>query len=151
MAEWRLWLEQNWFSLLQSLGIVGGLWFTGLSVRRDARARQASDLLAWTQQHRELWSESHRRPELARTLSPEADLVGRPITVAEEEYVNTIIVYFNAGWSLARRGKLVNLETLAEDVRSFFVLPLPHAIWNRTKRGREAGFVQFVDRCLTDA
>ena len=51
------WLEDNWFSLLQSIGIISGFVFTALTLRRDTKSRKRTEVLALTQQHRELWSE----------------------------------------------------------------------------------------------
>ena len=100
------------------------------------------------QQHRELWSEVHRRPELGRILEETADLVAKPITVAERVYLNLVIIHFNTGWQLAREGTLLKLKTLALDARNFFSLPVPRTVWEQTKSVREHQFVAFIDKCL---
>ena len=102
MAAWLPWLEQNWFVLIQTLGIVGSIVLTACTVRRDTRARRLGDYLTVVSQHRELWSEAHRRPELARLFQTEIDLVAAPLTVAEEEYLNLIIDHFHTGWHRPR-------------------------------------------------
>ncbi len=124
--------------------------FTAASLRRDARSRRASDLLMLLEQHRELWSELHRRPELARILAPEADLVAQPPTVPESEYLNLVFVHFHTGWLLAAAGAAHDLEILADDIRGFFTLPLPRAAWHASRATRDPGFVRFVDGCLAD-
>ena len=45
MGDFFTWLETNWFSLVQSAGIVGSILLTALMLRRDRRGRRISDLL----------------------------------------------------------------------------------------------------------
>jgi hypothetical protein len=142
------WLNDNWFPLLQSLGIVGGLLFTGLAARREARSRLTSDRLVLLEQHRELWSEVHRRPELERVVLPSVDLVAHPVSVAEERFLNLVIVHFHTGWQLAVSGVVHSPEIMAADVRSFFALPLPRAVWEQAKAARDPEFVRFVEAAL---
>lgn len=149
MADTVAWLKENWFLLLQSLGISGGLLFTALSLRADVRARRTSDFLALAEHHRQLWDEIHQRPELARVMAEEADLANGPITVAEENFLNSVIVHFNTGWLIAREGALLTLEGFSRDVGTFFTLPLPRAVWNQTTAGRDPRFVAFVEACLS--
>jgi hypothetical protein len=94
--------------------------------------------------------EPHRRPELARIAQPEVDLVA-PITVAEEEFMLLVIAHFATGWMLAREGSLLTLDVLARDARSFFNLPIPHNVWERTNKERDQEFVAFVESCLANA
>jgi len=145
------WIQQNWFALLQCLGIVGGLVFTGISVRQAANARRAGDHLNLLELHRDLWSKIQERPELARVLEPEVDLVAAPITKAEEEFLNLVIVHFNTGWQLARVGTFVTTGELAKDVRSFFSLPVPSRVWHQTKNARDPSFCEFIERCLRNS
>jgi len=139
------WTEENWISLIQCAGIVGGLIFTALSIRRDTKARRMSDLLSLSKLHRDLWSEVHRRPELSRVMDTETDLVGCPVTAAEEAFLFVVITHFHTGWHLARNGALLSLNVLAEDAGWFFSLPIPKAVWAESKSDRDQKFVQFVE------
>ncbi len=149
MADTVAWLRENWFLLLQGLGITGGLIYTALSLRADIRARRTSDFLALAEHHRELWREIQQRPELARVLRADVDLADGPLTPAEVDFLNLVIVHFSTGWFMACGGAMLTLEALALDVRTFFLLPLPRAVWNRTRAGRDPGFVAFVEACLS--
>jgi hypothetical protein len=142
-----LWLENNWFPFLQTVGIVGGLVFTAVTVRQSTRARRASDLLALTDQHRELWNEVYTRAGLERIFATEADLVGKPINVTEERFLNEVIIHFQMGWQLASVGSLLTLDAMKADVRAFFALPLPGKVWQTTKAGRDPKFVKFIEDC----
>ncbi len=149
MSAFVPWVEQNWFSFIQSLGIVGSLLLTGAALRKDSRSRKASDLLNLLEQHRQLWGEIHRRPELARVLSQNVDLVAQPISLAEEEFINLIIVHYQTGWMLALAGTGNTLSAVASDLRWFFSFPLAKAAWKEIKVGRDESFVAFVDASLT--
>ena len=139
------WIDQNWFNLCQTVGIVGGLALSALAFRRDTRARILGDYLTLAAQHRELWSEAYRRPELARIFEAEVDLVANPMTLVEEEFLRLVIVHFNTGWIMARSGFAITLEVLALDARSFFDLPLPRLVWEVTRAERDPAFVHFLE------
>jgi hypothetical protein len=135
-------------NLLQGAGIVGSLLFTAAALRQGARSLRLSALLKLTEQHRELWSEVHRRPELARVLAPEVDLVHHPVTSAEEEFLNVILVHFQTGWEMAVRHRMVSREAYRRDLLEFLTLPIPRDVWNRTRSHRDPTFTRFVEACL---
>lgn len=142
------WLGDNWFSLVQSGGIIAGLGFTGWSLRRDGRDRRTTARLSLAQHHRELWAELHRRPDLARLLRDDADLVAQPVTTAEDEFLNVVIYHFQTCWELGRSDGLLSLEALRLDARAFFAHPIPHAVWLASRERRDPDFRRFVDACL---
>ncbi len=148
MGTQLLWFRDNWFPVLQTVGIIGGLLFTAISIRQSTSARRTSDLLALTEQHRQLWNEVYSRPGLGRIYDEEADLLAAPVTIAEERFLNEVIVHFQTGWQLARQGSLITLEAMKADARTFFRLPIPRFVWQQTKAGREPKFVRFVEDCL---
>ena len=141
------WLRENWFSLLQGIGIVGGLLFTALSIRRDTRARRLGELLSLYEHHREIWNEYRQRPELARALAPTVNFV-EPINEQEREFINQVIVHFSVSFLAAREGGLVTLKALAADAQSFFKLPMLRRVWNETKDERDRSFVKFIEKSL---
>jgi hypothetical protein len=142
------WIAENWFSLVQSVGIVGGLLFTAWSVRIARREGRMANTLSLAGHHRELWAEAHRRPELARLFDAEADLIGHPITVAEREFLDVAVYHFATCFELARSGGPVSLEALELDARSFFAKPLPRSVWKETRDSRDPKFVAFIEHCL---
>ena len=146
-----MWLDTNWFTLIQSVGIVGSLCFTAFSLRMDARGRRVGDFLTLTGHHRELWSEIQRQPALGRIFQQEVDLIASPITLTEEEFLNLVCVHFQAGWELAKQGSIVRPEILAADAKYFFSLPIPRAVWQKSKSFRDEGFVRFVESSLGTA
>lgn len=145
MADLLRFLESNWFNLVQSTGIVASLLFAAVTIRREARTHKMTALLALDQQHRELWSELHRRPELARILSHEVDLVGKPVTTAEAEFLNTVFVHYCTGWRLAAEHGILSEEDLRRDLADFLARPIPLQVWRQTTGARERQFVTFVE------
>lgn len=150
MAAWLVWWNQNWFSFAQTLGIVGGLAFTGLALRRQTQSARRAELLTLTDLHRNLWSEFHRRADLARVLQVEVDFVAAPLTVAEEQFLITVIQHFNTSWILAKAGVALTTKTLAADAHLFFALPLPRVVWARTKDALDPQFVRFLEKAVAN-
>lgn len=146
MSPLLSWIELNWLSLLQGAGIVSGLFFTALSIRRDTKSRKISDLLTLASHHRELWEELNEKPGLDRILATEVDLVSAPITPREEAFLNRVIQHFNTSWLIAREGALLTATALAADVSWFFSLPIPRRVWEQTKEGRDWRFVKFIEK-----
>jgi hypothetical protein len=142
------WLGNNWFTLLQSLGIMAGLVFTGFSFRADARARRVGSLLTITEHYRNIWTGLYQRPELARVLSASADVVASPLTHEEELLARLLILHLNAVFRAQKDRVILKVEGLEKDIQWFFALPLPKAVWNRLRAYQDRDFVAFVDACL---
>jgi hypothetical protein len=68
--------------------------------------------------------------------------------VAEEEFLNLVMAHFQTSWRIAKVGGIITLGELAADVRGFFSLPLPRAVWEKTKGFRNRRFVKFVKKAL---
>jgi hypothetical protein len=147
MTVESIWLHDNWFSFLQSVGIAGSLVFTAISVRQNSKDRDTKDLLTLAALHRDLWGDLNRRPELQRIREREVDFVAKPMTSSEAEFLNLAIVHFYTGWLLAKRGAWPSLRALTPDVQGFFSLPIPKTVWQATRETRDPKFVKFVEKC----
>ena len=77
-----------------------------------------------------------------------ADLVAQPMSVAEAEFLDSAILHFETGWRIERLLNRGELKLLARDAGDFFSLPLPHAVWENTKRFRNRKFVRFIETAL---
>ena len=141
------WISANWFTGLSAVGIVGSLVFTAVSFRSETKTRRVANLLALTHNHRELWSELLLNPNLARMLDPAADLSQHPVTRDETIYINMVIQHLGSAYQAMKSGLVVKPEGVRQDVRSFFSLPIPKAIWERMKLLQNDDFVEFVERC----
>jgi len=72
----------------------------------------------------------------------------KPVTVAEKEFLNLVFVHYQTGWTVVKSGALMRLTEMKTDIRDFFALPLPRAVWEKTKKLRDRRFVRFVERAL---
>jgi hypothetical protein len=151
----REWLSQNLFNLFTVVGILGSWWCSIVALRRqtnamesDAKARRAANLLTITANHRELWKECVRYPVLDRVIDPSADVAKQPVTPAEEFFMNMAISHTSSTYEALKDELLTEQEGLRRDVKSFYSLPVPHAVWQRTKLLQNQDFAAFVDSSL---
>jgi hypothetical protein len=147
MGVWE-WLSQNWFDLFSSAGIIGGFWFTAVSLRSETKTRRIANLLTITANHREIWKEFFNTTKLARVIDPSANAAKKPVTLDEEFFVNMIISHTSSVYEALKDELVIKQENLRRDVKSFFSLPVPRAIWQRTKLLQNQDFAAFVDSCL---
>ena len=146
--EASAWITEHWFDLLQTVGIVGGLLFTALTLRKDDRAREIANLLAVNQQYRSIWRQVYDQPKLFRVLKRDVNLSEHPITDEESLFVKQLIVHLDTVRRAMKAGLFVKLEGLQTDVREFFSSPIPKAVWEKLKPLQDADFVAFVEDCL---
>lgn len=141
------WLGENAFNLLSAVGIIGGLWFTAVSFRAEAKSRQVSNLLALTQNHQRLWQDFYHQPDLARVLEETADLKRQPLKRTEEEFVNLVVQHLNGVYQAMKNGLLIKPEGLRREIWAFFSLPIPKAVWEKIKVVQNDDFAAFVESC----
>ncbi len=141
------WIAQNWFDLLSAVGIVGSLLFTAVSLRSETKTRRIANLLTITENHRKLWTEFSKRPDLARVLETAPALKRRGITREEEIFVNMVILHLSSVYHATKDDLVIKLEGQRRDIWWFFSLPIPQAIWEKTKILQNDKFVEFVEKC----
>lgn len=139
------WVFHNWFLFLQSVGIIGGLLFTAISLRIDAKVRRVGNLILITQQHRDMWTTLYTLPELARVMNANADLKSAPVTIEEELFISLLILHLNSAFQAMKHGMFMKPEGLRKDIQSFFSLPIPKAVWDKTRVLQDDAFVRFVE------
>jgi len=142
------WISQNWFDLFSSAGIIGGLWFTAVSLHSETKTRRVANLLTITANYREIWKEFFRSPELVRVIEPSADVAKQPVTPAEEFFVNMVISHTSSVYEALKDELLIKQERLRRDVKSFFSLPVPKAVWTKTKLLQNQDFAVFIESSL---
>lgn len=142
------WIGGHGFDLLEGLGITASLLFATIALRREEKSRHTANLLAITAAHREIWSELFRRPDLKRVIAPQVDLAKKPVTEEESLFVTFLILHLNAVFKANRARMFVPAATLQKDIAMFFVLPIPQAVWKKSRSLQEADFVAFVEDAL---
>ena len=141
------WAAENWIRLLDAIGIISGLFFTAITLHSDTKSRQIANLLTITTNHRQVWKEFYLRPELSRVMDPSADPAKQAVTPAEEEFVNFVTLHLSSVYYAMHNEMVVNVERSRRVVGSFFSLPIPRSIWEKTKQFQNRDFVEFVEKC----
>lgn len=139
------WATGHWLDLLQSIGIVGGLLFTAITLQIDRRIRRVANLLTITQQHREIWKQVLEQPELQRVLARDVDLEASPVTRSEELFVLLLVLHLRSAREASKQGMFVAPEGLRKDIERFFSRPIPKTVWARIKPLQDIDFVEFVE------
>lgn len=141
------WFAENWYPVIESVGIIGGLLFTSFSLRSETRTRRIANLLIITQNHREIWTELYRRPGLSRVLNPVVDVHRQPVTTEEELFINFLVLHLSSTYHAMKDDVFVKPEGLRRDINRFFSLPIPAAVWEKIKSMQDDEFVSYVEAC----
>ena len=142
------WILENWFTLLSAVGVVGGLFFTAFSLRSETKTRRIANLLTVTANHREVWKEFSRNSRLQRVLDAASNPLKQPVTPEEAVFVNLVLLHISSVYYAMKDELVVKLEGLRRDISQFLSLPIPRAIWEKTKLVQNDDFVAFVESCL---
>ena len=143
--EFFAWVRSNWFDFLQSFGIIASLLFTAVALGIDAKVRRIDNLFEVTKQHREIWTTLYSRPDLKRIVDATADVAAKPITDEEELFINLLILHLASNYRAARAGMFTLPIEIKADIKAFFSLPVPAAVWQKLKSFQDRAFVAFVE------
>jgi hypothetical protein len=141
------WMADNWVTMLNAVGVVGGLFFTAAALHSQTETQRVANLLTITANHREIWKEFFRRPELARVLESSVDLTIESIAPEERIFVNMVTLHTSSVFESLKNELVTKQEGLRCDVWWFFSLPIPQAVWEKTKLLQNDDFVEFVESC----
>jgi len=142
------WVAEHGFDLVGVVGIIASLLFTAVSFHKDDRSRKIGNLIAITQQHRDVWQQLYERPGLARILKTDVDLGTEPISGDEFLFVKLLILHLDTVYRAMKAGTFVKLEGLQDDIAQFMSLPIPKFVWDKLKPLRDADFITFVENCV---
>ncbi len=109
--------------------------------------QRTTNVLALKQQHDELWRIVYERPKLSRVINPDADLKRKPVTLQEELLVVLLVAHLATARQASARANLELSDSLRQDVRWLFSLPVPNAVWQKIKTRHAAEFVAFINAC----
>src|ERR1035438_1416573 len=142
------WLAEHWFDLTQTIGIIGGLLFTALSIRSGEKVQAITNTIAVNEQYSRIWHEFYERPTLARILKKDVDLNRQPVSNDEALFVKTLLLLLDVVRRTMNAGIFVKIQGLQKDIQDFFTLPIPKAVWEEIKPFQDRDFVLFVEDCL---
>jgi len=142
------WWIDNWHSLFESVGIIGGLLFTAASFRSEAKTRRIANLLTITSNHRAIWAETYVHVGLGRVKSRNVDLQRKPVTPQEEIFVNSVVLHVSSTLHATLDDLMIREDGFRGDVSEFFSLPIPHAVWRKVRVYQNDATVRFIDTCI---
>lgn len=142
---WLPWLQDNWFTALQTLALLASFSFTTISLRRDERSRRVENIFRLTAHHRDLWSQVFQEPQLRRVFSPTPDLVATPVTEDEVLFVSFLVLHLNTAFQAIEKKLMDAPEGLGADIRTFFSHPIPRAVWDQLRPLQDTAFIDFVE------
>lgn len=142
------WIQSDWFTLLQSVGIVGGLAYTARAFRLDAKTRKTENLIRLTERHHEIWKQIHDSPSLSRITHDILDLEKHPVTMLEEIFVVSLILHLNSAYKAGQSGLFELPGNLTDDILQFFSTPIPHQVWEKYRSHQDKRFVDFVEHAI---
>ena len=131
------------------LGDIIGLVFNGYALREETKARKLGNLIALEQSHHAIWKQPSER-ELSRILDERADLQSNPLTNEETVFVTSLVIHFYSVYWAMKSRMFVRVEGVRKDVKAFFSLAIPRAVWNKVKPFQDEAFVRFVEAALVD-
>ncbi len=142
------WFSGHWFDCIQTLGIVAGFIFSAYTLRKDERARQITNTLEVSDRYGRIWQAFYDKPELSRVLQKDVDLKSKPVTDQEWLFVKMLILHLDTVRRAMNAGLFVEIKGLESDVREFFSLPVPQAVWHTVKPLQNKDFAAFIDSAL---
>ena len=148
MGGMEKWLAEHWFDLFSTLGIIGSLCFAAVSLRSETKTRRIANFLSITANYREIWKEFLNQPKLARVLDAAANVERQSVTADEELFVNMVILHISTTYYAMNDELLMKLEGSRKDIAEFFSLPVPKAVWVKTKLLQNHDFASFVNSVL---
>lgn len=139
--------DLNWVDIIQSTGILFGLYFSIASLRRDTKERKLQNYLTITQYHREVWSLTFENPEVRRVFIRNHDAILEPLSDNERQFLTLIFTHISCSFEMERLGSIVKIERLREDIKSLLEFPLVCAFWDNVKEFHNSRFVEYIESC----
>ena len=142
------WLATNWFSLIETAGIMASLLFTASALRADAKVRKTEVLLSLAQSHRSIWNSMSKDEKLARIMESKLDLTENPVTLRERRFVLSLILHLSTVHQAIREGAYRSSPSIEDDIREFLNLPIPFAVTRDALKYQSPEFQKFLLRFI---
>ena len=133
---------------LEAIGIIGGLFFSGLALRNDNRARRIENHIKIVEGYRDIWSMVVKEPVLERVRYQNIDLTIAPVSPAEDRLVRFVFQNMQLAFEARKAGQLGDIGEFEKDVSRFMSCSIPQAVWKEIARFQPEGFRQFVEELM---
>jgi hypothetical protein len=139
------WFEQNWFSLIQTIGILSGFLLAARSLALDRGIRKTEILMQLTESHREIWEGFLDDANLEATLNPYRKIETHPISFAEKRFVTSVLLHMAMVHRASLHGVFEPWQGLKLDIYEFLQLPVPQEVFRTIRPYQEQAFLDFID------
>jgi hypothetical protein len=146
--ESHIWDGRAWFDLLQTAALLVGLFATVHTLREENRSRKLGNAISLTANHREIWMTMIQHPKLGRVLNAKVNLVKHPPTMEEELFVQMLILHLRTALTARKLRLEPGDENFEVDIRDFFQLKIPRAIWERTRVYQGEELARVIDDAI---
>jgi hypothetical protein len=140
----------DWFTLLQSLGIIIGFLFSGFAIWKDSNATKLQNYILLTQSHREVWSMMMDNEKLGRVLERDIPAKKQELTYSERQFLIFIFLHITCSFELSKRDKIINIEKDKEDIADLLSYPLVRKYWDDKGKFYNEDFRSFIMSCISD-
>ena len=130
---------------LEPIGIISGLFFSGIALRNDHRSRRIQNHIKITEGYREIWSMVVDDPSLERVRFQNVNLASAPISPAEDRLVRFVFQNMMLAFEARNAGQLGNIGDFEKDVADFLTRSIPQAVWKDIARFQPDDFRKFVE------
>jgi hypothetical protein len=144
------WLETNWFSLLQTVSIIGTLSIATIAVRSSGRATKGSNTLAIASSNRQIWGQLITNPVL-QSVTRHTMMPGEEVRYDELRFVLQVIHHIETSFELAQTGGIKPVQNMRRDIHATMTLPVFRVVWQDAKAYQDNSFVEFIDSCISGA
>src|ERR1035437_6916398 len=122
---------------------------TGYNTNSETKTRRVANLLPIIANYLRSGKNSSVLRDWPRVIDPVANVAKQPVTPAEEFFVSLVISHTSSVVYEAIKDKLLTKqEGLRRDVGLFFSLPVPKAVWQRTKLLQNLDFAAVIESSL---
>jgi len=138
----------EWFTLLQTLGIIASVLFTAHALRKAEQQRRIANYIELVRGHRDIWSMMIQNKGLQRVTEEDLDLEEYPVSVEERFFVTFIIFHLSVAFLMRTHNAAYPIEHLRKDVGIFLSLPIPSRVWKDIRPYQNHEIVSFVEDSL---
>lgn len=143
-------------TLLESIGIIFGLIFTGfglifnaVATFRSISSSKLSNYQEITKSHRELWKMTLDEPvKYARVIEQNPNIERRPVTYHEHRFVHLLLLHMTTAYNFSKYSHLIEIEKMEHDIGEFINLPIPKFVWEQNKLYFNEDFKKFVQGAI---
>lgn len=138
----------DWFTSLQSLGIILGFFFSGYAIWKDVGVGKLQNYILLVQNHRAVWTMLLDDSRLSRVISQTIPNDEMEITYEESYFLRFLFLHITCSFEMSKRGKIIDIQKDRNDIRDLLSLPLVGLFWEKNGHFYNEDFRNYIDLCV---